>query len=174
MQGIADDPKTFWSSGKKSASSPFMAMIWFEFDTNNHPTNKNNNIVIPSSISFMPHQAASGYSFESARQWMPSKWQFVGSNDDKCDPHYGDWRVLCEDLSGQMIKSREESRDCEVGWGVAGAAGGAAGGATVGTTGAKICGPRAFRCLGLRVLETEDGNYAALHKMTIWMREYIS
>ncbi|XP_066929655.1 uncharacterized protein [Clytia hemisphaerica] len=44
---------------------------------------------------------------------MPTKYQFVGSNDHHCN-EYSPWTILCEDLSGDVVKYRYESKRCAV------------------------------------------------------------
>ena len=108
----------------------------------------------------MPVQAESGVKFTEARNWMPLKWQFLGSNDGDCKSD-GNWQVLCEDQSGQKIDRptwdarEEETRSCEVEWKNL------------------VNEPKAFRCLGIKVLDTTKDNlkyFAALHRMRIWGR----
>ena len=143
-RAIEESSNEFWASGEKPAESSFVAMIWFRF--------KSMPQVTPSKISFMPHQAPGGYTFDQARDWMPSKWEFVGSNDSDCKPN-GNWQVLCEDQSGKKINTLNETRNCEVAW---------------------EDKPKAFRCLGIRVLETtygQRGYFAALHRMRMWVRD---
>ena len=152
QHAIKKDPKSHWASQAKPATSPFVALIWFKFTSDPH--------VIPSKISFKPLQAELGDDrFGDAHDWMPSKWQFVGSNDDVCKPD-GNWRVLCEDQSGQKIvesiwKAGMEIRSCEVVWKMF------------------TFVPKAFRCLGIRVIDSnkyyrDNKQYAALHRMRIW------
>ena len=66
------------------------AFIWRAFSSHK---------VRPSRISFLPRQ---GEGLADAVRRMPSKYQFIGSNDSPCRSN-GNWVVLCQDLSGECI-----------------------------------------------------------------------
>ena len=147
-RAIEKNPLRFWRSQTKPPNSTFVAMIWYTFK--NVPR-------VPLKISFMPVQAATGLRFEYVHDWTPSKWQFVGSNDEDCSSD-GNWQVLCEDQSGQKIQQSiweagKEIRSCEVKW-------------------EKLfVEPKMYRCLGIKVLGTSIWNnkyFAALHRLRIW------
>ena len=102
IKGFSQDPAHFWWSGWKSSSAPYVAMIWFDFGR--QPD------LAPAKISFQPPQQ---YYLGWAKDYFPTKWQFVGSNDAQCSAD-GDWKVLCEDLSGKELESLKETRSCKV------------------------------------------------------------
>ena len=87
------------------------------------------NAFVPARVSFRPRLSdgcgVSGY-------WCgATKWQFIGSNDEKCG-RYSKWTVLCEDLSGKHFERMGQSKYCTV----------------------DDAQTKAFRCLGISVLDT--------------------
>ena len=164
--GFSRDPAVFWASANESAdrsgsgsgsaglaSNPFLALIWFDFRAESYA---------PTKVSFKPHQPESGYADESAKMWTPTRWQFVGSNDETCAGN-GTWTTLCEDVSGAPIAARDEKRGCKVKAEPTTMA--------VAKTTTTTTTTRVYRCLGIRILETPDGNYAALHGIRIWAQK---
>ena len=71
---------------------------------------------IPAEVSFRPRQ--SGNTLHA-----PTKWQFVGTNDETCDEKAA-WAILCEDLSGGKLlnwflsrctSTKDDGIQCDVG-----------------------------------------------------------
>ena len=77
-------------------------------------------------------------------------WQFVGSNDQNCGK-FGNWFVLCEDLSKSGYRNEYFTKYCDVD--------------------EKVM--TKFRCLGISVLNTLDGERAWIKDMRMWRRDYL-
>merc|ERR1712142_340871 len=65
-----------------------------------------------------------------------TKWKFIGTNDPECG-RYSQWTTLCEDLSGKNFERTGQSKSCTVDDGMR----------------------KAFRCLGISVLDSSWYNY---------------
>ena len=78
-----------------------------------------------------------------------SKWQFIGTNDEKCN-RYSKWTILCEDLSGKPFERKGQSKYCTV----------------------DDSKRKAFRCLGISVLDTSsDGvSEVSLGGIKMWRK----
>ena len=86
---------------------------------------------------------------ESSPQGAPSMYQFVGTNDAKCDDN-SNWMILCEDLSDRPWRSYYEVRYCKVQRELSG---------------------QKFRCLGIRVLNNRRSNgWTSIRNIRMWMR----
>ena len=110
-------------------------MIWYEF-----PAGKT---FVPARVSFHPRQ-------DCCPERGPSVWQFVGSNDSTCGK-YGNWTVLCEDLSNAAFPDKYAIKFCHVD--------------------DKILSE--FRCLGISVLRTRANNGAASMKnIRMWKKVF--
>jgi len=125
--------KTFWHSGKDALgngeSQPFPHLIWYDF----------RNAFVPGRVSFRPRMSAG---CGDAGYWCgASKWQFIGTNDEKCN-RYSKWTVLCQDLSGKHFERYGQSKYCVVG----------------------ESQRKAFRCLGISVL---DSSYQGQSEVSI-------
>ena len=125
---------TFWRSPLLRPSLP--SYIWYDFK---------NRSIKPAAISFRPRPAG----YWGLRQY-PSKFQFVGSNDEICT-HHSNWSVICEDLSGVRVASIHDTKGCRV----------------------EMPPPlQTFRCLGLKALAVGDNmaesGATALRDITIW------
>ena len=83
---------------------------------------------VPGRVSFRPRLSdgcGSGH-------WCgATKWQFIGTNDEKCG-RYSKWTILCQDLSGKPFERMGQSKYCTV----------------------ADDKRKAFRCLGISVLDT--------------------
>jgi len=78
-----------------------------------------------------------------------TKWQFIGTNDESCN-RYSKWTVLCEDLSGQPFVRQSQSKYCTV----------------------DDSKRKAFRCLGISVLEASYGHQSevSLGGIKMWKK----
>ena len=78
-----------------------------------------------------------------------TKWQFIGTNDEKCG-RYSKWTILCEDLSGEVFKRQSQSKYCTV----------------------DDSKKKAFRCLGISVLEASFANQSevSLGGIKMWKK----
>ena len=130
-----EETKHLWA-----AVNPVLpAFIWYDFQRRS---------ICPSKVSFLPRQD----NLEWAIRNMATKYQFLGSNDETCNPQ-SSWTLLCEDLSGKKIKSFDESRGCEVvnarSWGV----------------------QNKYRCISLKILELgqyQNGAMANVYNIRVW------
>ena len=140
-----------WHAGPRGViPKPFPVFIWYEF----------RDAVTPAEISFRPRQdCASGVGVSNARSraaaatcatLTPTKFQFVGSNDQICDD-FSAWTVLCEDFADEAFASMRETRFC------------AADPARIADT--------QFRCLGLKIFGTKNvDGWTSLNNIRIWER----
>jgi len=126
------DIKEAWQSGYQDRK-PFPHLVWYNFPEES--------AFVPAEVSFRPRQDSE----KEARQ-VPSKWQFVGTNDAVCNEDSA-WTILCEDLSGVEGTGFASNKFCRV-------------------------APelnRKFRCLGIRILES--GSVAAsLNSLRFWKK----
>ena len=78
-----------------------------------------------------------------------TKWQFIGTNDETCN-RYSKWTVLCEDPSGQPFVRQSQSKYCTV----------------------NDSKRKAFRCLGISVLESSFGTQSevSLGGIKMWKK----
>lgn len=133
-QAFKQDIKHAWASGifPNGVRTPCPHLIWYDF-----PLER---AFIPAEVSFRVRQDTAG-----GLAHGPTKWQFVGSNDDNCDAK-GGWAILCEDLSGTTFKTKGDTKYCVVP--------------------ARMI--RKFRCLGMRILQTGNGLEASVQSMRFW------
>ena len=132
-EGFSD--QSWWTSGEK-ISDDFLAIIWYELPAGEDAE--------PAEVSFLPYTTYE----DAVRLYTPTKWQFVGSNDHSCSAN-GDWEVLCENLSGQVVFHK---RYCLIG----------------GEDGAhQFSTISRFRCLGIKILATHGGIFTALRGIRI-------
>ena len=131
-----------WTSGKNAMglgpkNMPFPHLIWYDFV---------NRRVSPIRVSLRADQ--NGGDSANNTSWFngPTKWQFIGSNDDICNEK-SSWTTLCEDLSGEKLKRKTEIKLCHV----------------TGTT-------AAFQCLGISVLDApnESESKAIISTIRMW------
>jgi len=126
------DIKEAWASGifPNDVRTPFPHLIWYDF-----PAEK---AFIPAEVSFRPRQAGNTL-------YAPTKWQFVGTNDETCDERAA-WAILCEDLSGAGYKSQGDIKFCSVSPQI----------------------KKKFRCLGVRILQNSNGIESGLQSLRFW------
>ena len=120
------DCQNYWSS---EPPSNFPVYIWFEF----------NDPVIPERISFRPRPA--GTNLYNSKRQMPSKFHFIGSNDNNCNK-YSRWSTLCHKSYGKSIKKDTEIRGCAVS--------------------KHDQTEQSFRCLGLKIHSVHGSEFASL------------
>ena len=114
----------------------FPYMIWYEF-----PAGKS---FVPARVSFHPRQ-------DAFPECGPTIWQYIGSNDPVCGK-FGNWTVLCEDLSNAGFRDKHAIKFCNVD--------------------EKIL--REFRCLGISILGTHDkGGAASLKDVRMWKKVFL-
>jgi len=128
------DIKECWESGMYSngVRMPPPHLIWYDFT--------NEKAFIPAEVSFRTRQDNNNY-----RIYGPTKWQFVGTNDEKCDAKAA-WAILCEDLSGAPYTKMGQIKFCSV--------------------------PshlnKKFRCVGLRILESTNNLEMGVQSLRFW------
>jgi len=109
--------------------------VWYEFPVGQR--------FAPARVSFRPRQ-------DCCLNEAPNMWQFVGSNDEACH-RFGNWTVLCQDLSGSGYRHNAWTKHCDVDEKI--------------TT--------EFRCLGIAVLNTDDkGSIASLKDVRMWKKGF--
>merc|ERR1711915_704510 len=114
----------------------FPFMIWYEF-----PAGKT---FVPARVSFHPRQ-------DCCTERGPTIWQYVGSNNPTCGK-FGNWTVLCEDLSNAGYRDKYAIKFCHVD--------------------EKIL--RVFRCLGISILGTHcKGGAASLKDVRMWKKVFL-
>eukprot|EP00111_Clytia_hemisphaerica_P007347 TCONS_00021378-protein len=91
-------------------------MIWYHFRKG----------FTPAEITFRSNSVAA---------YVPTKYQFVGTNDEHCN-QYSAWDILCEDLRGLKITYRYQTQRCVV----------------------SDFHTKSYSCLGIRVLGTTLDN----------------
>ena len=74
-------------------------------------------------------------------------WQFVGSNDEQCGK-LGNWTILCEDKSKADFSQKYLTKYCNVDDEIV----------------------TAFRCLGIRVLNSVGKDGASLRDVRMWRK----
>ena len=124
-------------NGWMADKSELPAFIWRAFSHRK---------VRPSRISFLPRQ---GEGLPNAVRRMPSKYEFIGSNESPCRTD-GNWVVLCKDLSGERITGLYQARGCEV---------------------EEVHRSTSFQCVGLKILQKGGGETrytTALRKIRMW------
>ena len=138
MNGFLINDKTkLWHSVRNPGMPQF---IWYDFRVRRFS---------PARISFHPRRDRPNPKAQSLKEQTPTKFQFIGSNDAVCDRNSA-WTVLCEDLSGEPVASRNENREC------------------------RVDGQQPeFRCLGLKILAVHrlyvgSGNFSTLSGIRIW------
>ena len=112
----------------------FFRFIWYDFKERR---------VIPAKISFMPRNDVHSGIYNPE---MPSKFQFVATNDVICndDSH---WSVICDgDYTGEDVQSIDEQRFCQ----------------------SKSPGQQKYRCLGLKILANHNHPFSSLRGIRIW------
>merc|ERR1712168_550308 len=109
------------------------SMVWYEFPVGQQ--------FVPARVSFRTYEVSYG----------PTMWQFVGSNDETCQ-RFGNWTVLCQDLSGSGYRGNAWTKYCSVDENI--------------TT--------EFRCLGIAVLNNggDDNAIAILKDIRMWKKEF--
>ena len=75
-----------WSTGDEILPST----VWYEFPVGQQ--------FVPARVSFRARQ-------DTITLEAPTMWQFVGSNDETCQ-RFGNWTVLCQDLSGSGYRTK--------------------------------------------------------------------
>lgn len=130
--GFKWDAKYGWATGRKNGANgiilPPPHFIWYDF-----PSEK---AFIPAEVTFRPR--VDGKAFTES----PTKWQFVGTNDQFCSENSA-WTVLCEDLLGIPFSHVRDIKFCKV------------------EPQLKI----KFRCLGLRLLANHGGSDICVHSV---------
>lgn len=132
------DIKEAWASGLFESTlvrKPFPHLIWYQF-----PTEK---AFRPAEVTFRSRQLDDKY----VSMHAPTKWQFVGSNDEECNA-WSVWIILCEDLSGAPQSNVGGIRFCRV----------------------PLSVKRKFRCLGVRILHNQNGIEADVQSLRFWKR----
>jgi len=117
-----------WSRSDEAYSKPFPIRIWYEF-TSKH---------VPERFSFIP----------VGLEHTPTKWQFVGSNDEGCN-HDSTWKPLCGDMApGDKFIVEGEEVGCDV----------------------PKCEKQPFKCLGIKVYSTNSTkhNGVCIKAMRFW------
>jgi len=90
-----------WNSGNDANNlGIYPQMVWYDFG--------HGNAFVPARITFKGIATQ-----DTAQQYTPSVWEFVGSNDDVCTGS-GNWTVLCQDLSHDMPQKSYETKFCDV------------------------------------------------------------
>merc|ERR1712168_1472709 len=109
--------------------------VWYEFPVGQQ--------FVPARVSFRTYDASSGQ--------YATMWQFVGSNDETCQ-RFGNWTVLCQDLSGSGYRGNAWTKYCNVDENI--------------TT--------EFRCLGIAVLNNggRDDASTSLKDVRMWKKEF--
>ena len=111
----------------------FPILVWYEFPAEN--------TFIPGRVSFRARQDEI-----KLKNQIPGQWQFVGSNDAKCNK-FGKWTVLCEDLSNHVDPNLCWTKYCNVE--------------------DKIL--KKYKCLGINVLNSNyEGGSATLRDVRMW------
>ena len=145
--GFADDPARVWAASHERLDPEFKAIIWFDFSPRSYSPAKASFKIVQQQIP-TEHRPKEHVS----RQWTPIKWQFVGSNDDPCKSK-GDWTVICQKAKNRgSTSSSDVLRECQA------------------DTEDGQMPFKPFRCLGIRIMETEDpeGRHAALYGIRMW------
>ena len=87
---------------------------------------------------------------QMAQEQIPSQWEFVGSNDERCDGG-GRWTVLCRSLVDDLIPTAAWTKHCDVRRNVF----------------------KKFRCLGINVLNSRHkAGAVSLGSVRMWERTY--
>ena len=124
-----------WYSG---VGKIFPMTVWYEFPEGKH--------FVPGRVSFRGRQDCPN----CFKDQTPTMWQFVGSNDDKCD-RFSRWTVLCQDLSDRGYPNNKRVKYCNVD--------------------DKITSE--FRCLGITLLNNLNiSGEASLKDVRMWKKTY--
>merc|ERR1712002_447134 len=84
-----------WANGDEILPST----VWYEFPVGQQ--------FVPARVSFRTrYTSADG-------KYGPTMWQFVGSNDQTCQ-RFGNWTVVCQDLSGSGYRGEAWTKYCNV------------------------------------------------------------
>ena len=134
---ILGDKKTYWQSNIESKyNGVFPLMIWYDFSVGNE--------FVPARITFQSCQSSSNPTTDT--KYIPSIWEFVGSNDDKCS-HTGNWTILCRDYSDVKPRNIYAIKRCDV----------------------EGRAEEKFRCLGINILSTHE-SFSAVSNIRMWQK----
>jgi len=125
---------SYWHSNNDDKHlGVFPKMIWYDFSIGNG--------FVPARITFQSCQSGNGY-----EPYVPSIWEFVGSNDDVCSKS-GDWTILCRDHSDVQPRNIYAIKRCDVEGRV----------------------KKKFRCLGINILSTHSA-YSLVSNIRMWQK----
>ena len=87
---------------------------------------------------------------DEARKEVPSHFKFVGSNSAECNAD-AEWTTICEEKVSKPLESLDEVRGC---------------------SSPQENASRAYRCLGLSILDVEDPDkeFASVKNIRFWMK----
>jgi len=124
----------YWHSyGDAKYKGLFPKMIWYDFSIGNG--------FVPARITFQSAQRS-----EADTTYVPSIWEFVGSNDDVCSKS-GDWTILCRDYSDVQPRNRYAIKRCDVEERV----------------------EKKFRCLGINILSSHT-EWGIVSNIRMWRK----
>jgi len=129
---IVGNKGEYWhsSSGAKHLGV-FPKMIWYDFSFGNG--------FVPARITFQGAPNAD-------LTFVPSIWEFVGSNDEICSKS-GEWTILCRDYSDVQPRNSYAIKRCDVEGRV----------------------EKKFRCLGINILSTHT-SYSLVWNIRMWRK----